>query len=234
MSLYNNKNQEEVFHLHSPQSTGMCSTLKAYFPNFLNCENSYVLAEPTSEFNCIGWAIGVKEFIDPTIRINKFYNEKVYAGGMSIEYVNGDKSTITFSNYKKDTSACLKATKSFFDEFNNKSVLPQKDNYIAVEKISYPPSDDTIAFYFKEGKDFFDEEKNAVSYKGFQHAARYVKDVNDWVSEIWTSKLGPNVLITHKEHELDGDTYGNILCYLVAEDRNTWTPASGESVKEEL
>jgi hypothetical protein len=50
---------------------------------------------------------------------------------------------------------------------------------------------------------------------------------------IWAT-LGDQVLITHEEHDLDGETYGNILCYLVAEDRNTGTSVSGESVKEEL
>jgi hypothetical protein len=150
---------------------------------------------------------------------------------MNAEYANGAKLTVTFSHYRKDTSTCLKATKSFFDEYSDNSVLPAKDNYIAVEKISYPPLDDTIAFYFKEGKEIFDADKNEISYKGFQHAARYVKDVNSWVSEIWTSKLGPNVLITHKEHELDGETYGYILCYLVPENTNTEMSLSGVGVE---
>jgi hypothetical protein len=68
----------------------------------------------------------VKEFIDPTKHINKHYNEKTYTGGMNIEYVNGAKLTITLNHYKKDTSACLKATKSFFDEYSKNSILPEK------------------------------------------------------------------------------------------------------------
>ena len=50
------------------------------------------------------------------------------------------------------------------------------------------------------------------------NAARYVEDINSWVSDIWTSKLGPNILVTHNEHELEGTTYGHILCYLVSAD----------------
>jgi hypothetical protein len=96
-----------------------------------------------------------------------------------------------------------------------------------LKKFPTPPSDDTIAFYFKEGEEVFDEVKREVSPKGFQHASRYVKDVNSWVSEIWTSKLGQNVLITHNEHELDGETYGYILCYLVPEDRNAEVHLNG-------
>ena len=183
MALYNNKKQEQLFHLHNPQKSAVdCSTLKGYFPNFLNCEKSYVLAEPTSEFNCIGWAIGVREFIDPQKHINKHYNAKTYVGGINVEYANRAKLTIPLSDYEKNPSACLKATAAFFDEYSDNSVLPKKDNYIAVEKISYPPSDDTIAFYFKEGEEVFGEVKREVSPKGFQHASRYVKDVNSWVS----------------------------------------------------
>ncbi len=77
-------------------------------------------------------------------------------------------------------------------------------------KFLIPLLDDTIAFYFKEGKEIFDEQ--GIDYKGFQHAARYVEDVNSWVSDI---------LITHNEHELDGEAYGYVLCYLVPEDSNT-------------
>ena len=50
----------------------------------------------------------------------------------------------------------------------------------------------------------------------FQHAARYVEDVKVWVSDIWSSKLGSQMLITHGEHELEGDNYR--LCYLVTEE----------------
>lgn len=217
--LYNNKKQEKLFHLHDPEKSTStnCAVLKLYFPNFLDCEKSYVLAQPTEEFNCIGWAIGVKEFIDPTKQINKYYNEKMHTGdSVSVRYANGATSSISLNSYKKDTSACLKAAKLFFDEYNENSVLPKKDNYIAVDKISQPPLDDTIAFYFKEGEETFDGHE--INYKGFQHAARYVEDVNNWVSDIWTSKLGPAVLITHKEHELDGETYGRVLCYLVPND----------------
>lgn len=121
----------------------------------------------------------------------------------------------------------------FLTNISKSSVLPKKDSYKAVEEISNPPSDDTIAFYFKEGAESFDSDQ--ISYKGFQHASRYVKDVNSWVSEIWTSKLGPNVLITHNEHELDGETYGYILCYLVPEDRNTEVNLNGLGVdRDEL
>ena len=68
--------------------------------------------------------------------------------------------------------------------------------------------------FFKIVRDF---EGNSFSFKGFQHAARYVAEVNSWVSDVWTSKLGQYKLMTHDEHELDGDVYGHILCYLVAE-----------------
>ena len=216
MSLYNNKKQEQLFHLKKPFATPHqdCIELQRYFPNFLSCDKSNILAYPTGEFNCIGWAIGVKQFIDPVEEINKHYNDKSDTGlSISVTYPNGATSSISLKNYQKDSSECKNAVKLFFDHHNQNSVLPKKDDYIAMDKISYPPADDTIAFYFKEGEETFDA--NAIEYKGFQHAARYVEDVNSWVSDVWTSKLGEEMLITHMEHELDGATYGHILCYLV-------------------
>ncbi len=58
--------------------------------------------------------------------------------------------------------------------------------------------DDTIAFYFIEGE----EGTRPDQLKGFAHASRYVKDLDSWVSDIWTSKLGPYKLITHNLDEL--------------------------------
>lgn len=214
--LYSNKKQEGLFHLHSPTkpTSQECEPLKKAFSDF-ECEKSYILAEPTTEFNCIGWAIGVKDFIDPTQHINKYYNNKTEAGTITVKYHSGTTSHVTLYNYKKDTKTCMEATKSFFEEYNDNSVLPKKDSYVAVDKISNTPLDDTIAFYFKVGEETLSE--NSIVKKGFQHAARYIEDVNSWVSDVWTSKLGPYKLMTHGEHELDGETYGHILCYLVPE-----------------
>ena len=216
MSLYNNQKQEELFHLKTPFPTPDqdCAVLQHYFPNFLSCNKSKILAYSTGEFNCIGWAIGVKQFINPVKDINKYYKYKSDTGfSITAKYPNGATSSTNLKNYQKDSPECKKAVKLFFDHYSQKSVLPKKNDYIAVDEISYPPEDDTIAFYFKDGEETFDS--NEIKYKGFQHASRYVKDVNSWVSDVWTSKLGEEMLITHMEHELDGVTYGYILCYLV-------------------
>ena len=55
MALYNNKKQEKLFHLHDPKkSTSVdCDPIKDAFSDFA-CEKSYILAQPTGEFNCIG------------------------------------------------------------------------------------------------------------------------------------------------------------------------------------
>lgn len=217
MALYNNKKQEKLFHLHDPKkSTSVdCDPIKDAFSDFA-CEKSYILAQPTGEFNCIGWAIGVKLFIDPTQQINKYYTEKISIGDLMVKYHSGVTSSVTLYEYKKSSSACMESTKLFFENHKDHSVLLKKANYVAVNKIPHPPLDDTIAFYFKEGKDEF-EGKEIVS-KGFQHAARYIEDVNSWVSDVWTSKLGQYKLMTHNEHELDGTIYGHILCYLTSND----------------
>ena len=219
MALYNNKNQELLFHLQDPtQSTSKnCDVLKVHFPDFLNCETSYIIAQPTREYNCIGWAIGVKKFIDPTKEINEHYFEKSEYAKLTS---SADSSlSVALYEYTKDAEACMRASKLFFEAYKGSSILPKKDDYIPIDRISNPPQDDTIAFYFKEGKDQFEE--NGIIRKGFQHAARYVEDVKDWVSDIWSSKLGPQMLITHGEHELEGETYGNILCYLIPKNTNT-------------
>ena len=217
MSLYNNKKQEKEFNLQIPQKATLvdCSPLKG-FVNF-DCSKSYVLAQSTGDFNCIGGAIGVKDFIDPTQEINKFYTQKTVIGHLSVTFYSASSpSLIALHKYQKDSSACMAATKTFFEKYKDNSVLSKKDDYIAVDKISSPPKDDTIAFYFKDEPD--EVVGINVNIKGFQHASRYVEDINIWVSDIWTSKLGEYKLMTHEEHELDGDIYGHILCYLIPED----------------
>ena len=102
MALYDNDEQKQLFNLHIPRKSAVdCDKLRMHFPNFLNCENSYVLAEPTLEFNCIGWAIGVREFIDPAKGINKYYHNKISVGEINVRYGNGAQATFVLSNYIK-------------------------------------------------------------------------------------------------------------------------------------
>jgi hypothetical protein len=214
MALYNNKNQEKLFHLHAPAKSTVSDCLPVKIFDKYDCEKSYVLAQPTEEFNCIGWGIGVKDFIDPTEQINKHYLQKIEYDRLTNR---ADSSlSIPLYEYSKNTEACINAVQLFFEEYKEKSVLPKKDYYVAVDKISYPPLDDTISFYFKEGKDNFVGRE--INSKGFQHAARYMKDLNSWVSDLWGSKFGGYKIMTHGEHELDGEFYGYILCYLVPRD----------------
>lgn len=199
--------------MHDPKKSTVsdCVPIEGAFKNF-NCKESYILAEPTQDFNCIGWAIGVKEFIDPTTHINKHYTARTFAGQV-IEKYGGKESYNDLHNYTPNASACNDAAKLFFEEYKKHSVLPSKDYYSAAADIPDIPLDDTIAFYFKPGSDRL--EDGVISVKGFQHAARYVSDVNHWVSDVWTSKLGQYRLMTHDKHELDGEIYGEILCYLI-------------------
>ena len=219
MSLYNNQKQETLFHLHDPIAASIadCDPIRKDFTDF-KCEKSYVLAERTTEYNCIGWAIGVKKFIDPTRYINLHYSQKEEHD--TLVSTTGRSNPVTLHKYISNIESCKKAVTLFFEEQKDSSILPKKDKYVATDKIPNTPLDDTIAFYFKEGQD--QVVGRDITIKGFQHAARYVKDVNSWVSDVWTSKLGEYKLMTHEEHELDGDIYGYILCYLVPMDRNTF------------
>ncbi len=125
--LYNNKKQEELFHLHDPQKSTAEDCLPVKVFDKYDCEKSYVLAQPTEEFNCIGWAIGVKKFIDPTQQINKHYNEKTGIGDLMVKYHTGITSSITLYEYKEGSLACMEAVKSFFEEYKVNSILPKKD-----------------------------------------------------------------------------------------------------------
>jgi len=225
MSLYNNQKQEALFHLHDPigASIADCDPIRKDFTDF-KCEKSYVLAERTTEYNCIGWAIGVKKFIDPTIYINLHYSQKEEHD--TLVSTTGRSNPVTLYKYISNTESCMKAVKLFFEEQKDSSILPRKDKYVATDKIPNTPLDDTISFYFKAGDDQL--EGSMIERKGFQHAARYVADVDNWVSDIWTSKLGSYKLMTHKEHELDGDVYGSPLCYLVPEKPDIATHDSSE------
>ena len=64
----------------------------------------------------------------------------------------------------------MKASGLFFEAYKGNSILLKKDKYIPVDKISHPPQEDTIALYFKEAKDQFEED--GIIRKGFQHAAK--------------------------------------------------------------
>lgn len=58
MTLFNNTKQEKLFHLHVPEKSNNedCDIIRGAFGNF-QCEKSYIIAQSTTEFNCIGWAI---------------------------------------------------------------------------------------------------------------------------------------------------------------------------------
>jgi len=210
MSLYNNKKQEEYFYLHEPhQADSMDCRIMAAFKDF-KCSESYVLAERTTEYNCIGWAIAVKDFIDPAKHINKYYNSKQKINDL----VTTDEKKVVGHLYRYEPNIldCQNSIKKFFDEYKELSVLPNKENYIAVGSIPNTPKDGSIAFYFISGDEDFIEDR--ISHKGFSHAARYVEEVHSWVSDVWTSKFGQYKLMTHEKFELMGDVYGSILCYL--------------------
>jgi len=212
--LYNNNEQKELFHLHDPKKADSadCNPVSSAFKEF-ECNKSYVLADASPEFNCIGWAIGVKEFLSPNNVINKHYTSKNFIGNVVYVYNGESKIIDSVYNYEKNTTDCKVSVTNFFNEYRHLSVLPNKYSYIAVENVPNPPADDTIAFYFKAGKETIDQDH--IRFKGFLHASRYIEDVHNWVSDVWISKLGYYKVMTHDKYELIGDTYGDILCYLV-------------------
>lgn len=210
--LYNNTKQTQKFGLKEPHRASFkeCRPIKAFFKSF-NCTNAFILVESTRSFNCIGWAVGVKDFLDPVKHLNIHYTAKQSVGDLVSKDVKGNiKATYSLYNYTQDTEVCKSAAIKFFDAQKSNTVLPDT-NYKAVDSIQDKPLDNTIAFYFKGCVEVLDPS-HGIQYCGFQHAARFIKDVDQWVSDIWTSKLGPHQLITHQQDELK--EYGDILCYL--------------------
>jgi hypothetical protein len=198
LSLFNNEKQKELFQLQYPHkaSTEDCAPIKGIFENF-HCKDSYVLSQRSLEYNCIGWSIGVKKFIDPTTEINPYYSSKSEIGTVTYT-LRGKTSTTSIYQYMEQSESCKIAVTDFFNKFKEESVIPQKNTYIAADSITDPPPDDTIAFYFKAGDE--DATSSKIERKGFQHAARYTEELNEWVSDVWSSKLGQYKLMTHKHY----------------------------------
>ena len=195
-------NQKEFFNSHEPRklTKDECNTLKYYFPKFI-CKTSYVVAESTGDYNCIGWGVGIKQFLDPRANISIFYNAKSV---VDIE-ITPDNNPIMLFNYKKDQDSCLDAVSNFYKKFKHESILSEIE-YYAKSSIQELPKNNTIAFYFKECMDIINSASQLEGC-GISHAARYI-------NQSWTSKFGSYVLATHSSEDVEQGYYGEILCYL--------------------
>lgn len=200
--FYENQIQNKIFNLHTPRQLidNECRVLKIHFPKFI-CHTSYILAESSWDYNCIGWGIGVKRFIDPRVSISAFYNTKFF---IDIE-INLSNEPIILFDYKRNQSDCIQAVTNFYNLYKNESVLSEV-SYLAKDSLLNLPKNNTIAFYFKECTDTINNS-GQLDGCGISHAARYIE-------EKWVSKFGSFVLATHNMQDLSHGYYGEILCYL--------------------
>lgn len=128
-----------------------------------------------AKYNCIGFAIGVIGWIEP-YHINR-HVKKGLSPTQAIDSFIAEQRVA----YSADHPANL---------------FQLLDNFQSAIDQAVIPTNNTVAFYFKDGE--------------CQHAARYIADFNAWVS-----KLGEWIPITHPTlDDLTGNAYGNATCYI--------------------
>ncbi|CAL7961659.1 hypothetical protein MIDIC_310024 [Alphaproteobacteria bacterium] len=149
------------------------------------CEECVTLYKVFQTYNCIGWAFGVSGWLNVPA-INAIYNTKF-------------KHSTELSKQK----ACVEAIDSYIKEILGPTYGNSESNCLnlmqslkAVEKLSTPTKNNSIALYFND----------TIDNAGFTHATRYVEGIG------WTSKLGYEELVIHSLNELEG-VYGQVLCY---------------------
>lgn len=154
-----------------------------------NGVNSFELKEFHIQYNCIAWALGIHDWIDPIQYIgnvndlsllkNKTENFLYY---VSLKYNTPEKdSTVIFDIIDNiDRVVCTV-------DYNSRKHLINIDG--------------AVAFYFDK--------------KGMTHAARYIKEFKGKEVNTWSSKLGHNLMVAHELDDLSGDgsLYGDPLCY---------------------
>lgn len=151
-------------------------------------KNKAELKEYKITYNCIGWAFGVHDWINPILGNLDINNttklENIVKGFL--------KSNLKI--YEK----LEKKSYVVYDVLKNIKSVSCSDNLLDLDKLR---KDGTIAFYFKNAS--------------MTHAARYVSIFEGQEINAWTSKLGQNIMITHELEDLSGENsiYGIPLCY---------------------
>ncbi len=150
--------------------------------------NSAKLKEYHITYNCIGWAFGMHDWINPILSPLETNNitllENKIKGFLNLnlmKYQQTEKSHFLVYNVIKNIKTVLCGNNVTISEEINK--------------------DGTIAFYFK----------NHI----MTHAARYVDTLEEQAINAWTSKLGHNIMIAHELNDLSGanSIYGDPFCY---------------------
>lgn len=173
----------------------------------------YSLKEYLIVYNCIGWALGIRDWINPSSQ------ECNYSASDFLScFANLTQNFLNFISIKYNSNSEKKA-------FVQEDVI-SKLNKIAycseeLPDINLINQEGTIAFYFKNGV--------------MTHAARFVHELEGYVIDSWISKLGHDIMISHKLEDLAGNNslYGNPLCYLIpTKQMNCTIDAIGQCINE--
>jgi len=146
----------------------------------------YVYEEFRLSYNCIGWALGIRDWIDP-----KLLNKKPVTESALTTFISEVSSLYPIGDHRLtlDIITDLKTTKSS-----------------CLTRIDGKEGDKDVAFYFK---------KNMLT-----HAARFVNEIEKEAVNSWTSKLGEEILVSHRIDDLNdhslNSTYGIATCFSYA------------------
>jgi hypothetical protein len=151
------------------------SSIKSFSPS------SFILG-----YNCIGWALGVETWINPTTKIPK------------TAFLNGTKLSTSVANFIEDQTEYFKReTHAHLVKLEIMENFKKISCFEPISPMNF--SDGAVAFYFQN--------------YAMTHAARYVDKIGDKTIKAWTSKLGQSFLVWHELNDLNEGKYGEPLCY---------------------
>jgi hypothetical protein len=157
--------------------------------NFKAISNaSFILKEYHFQYNCIGWALGIYNWVEPVTVIKDISNLTL------LEKTTSNFLKFVLNKYNKNDNS----SSMVFDVIKNITSIHCAANKPLDEDINI---DGVVAFYFTN---------NSMT-----HAARYVSNFQGHELNNWASKIGHSIMISHNLEDLSGDDsiYGNPLCY---------------------
>lgn len=211
--------QEEPIGIRTTNLINLCG-------NGLNCEQGsysksinnaggemYSLKEYLIVYNCIGWALGIRDWISPSTQ--KCIHLTNGPLGCFVELTQNFLNTIS-TKYNSTPEKKLFIQENIISKLNQTVFCSEK-----VLDIKLINQGGTVAFYFKNGV--------------MTHAARFVNELEDIQLKSWVSKLGHDIMIAHNLEDLAGSNslYGDPLCYAIpANQINCTIDAIGQCINE--
>jgi hypothetical protein len=176
--------------------------------NLLNVK--FFVSEKTLDYNCLGHAIGVMDFLNPHIYTNpprgvsnkqelNLYLKQFKEALMAIKNESQSKRKSDVSEksltYKSSMLEKIKPAPSLMNSLMNNKEILDTENYITgiIDDITDEQILKVCRGNLNEAVIFYGGDENRLT-----HAARYSSELKRW-----TSKLGYSYLVTHSLHLLD-------------------------------